>query len=177
MRRLLERGVRCPRATGAGRWFDAVAALLGIRARVSYEGQAAAELEAAASPGEAEPYPVALAPGERGAEEIDLRPAVRAIVAELRAGTPTGVISARFHETLAAAAADACVRARKATGVSLAALSGGCFQNRRLLERTAARLEQAGLEVVRHRRVPPNDGGIALGQAAIAARRLAEEGR
>jgi hydrogenase maturation protein HypF len=86
-------------------------------------------------------------------------------------------IAARFHETLAQVIATACRRARERTGLDVAALSGGCFQNRRLAERAAALLEQAGFEVLIHRHVPPNDGGIALGQAAVAARRLRREVR
>jgi hydrogenase maturation protein HypF len=176
---LVARGGASPPATGAGRWFDAVAALCGLRCSVSYEGQAAAELEAAAAPGSWEPYPTSYAPGAGpdGAGEIDLRPTVREIAAALHRGVAVAEVSARFHETLAAAVAEACVRARCELGIEAVALSGGCFQNRRLLERTAARLEQVGFEVLRHRRVPPNDGGIALGQAAVAARRIAEEER
>lgn len=151
-------------STGAGRWFDAVAALCGLRHRVSYEGQAAAELEALADPHGA-PYPFAIDHGRPF--EIDLRPTVRAIAAALRAGVPAGAISARFHETLAHAVREACRRA----GGTTVALTGGCFQNRRLTERAAALLRADGVEVLLHHRVPPNDGGIALGQAAVAAAR------
>jgi hydrogenase maturation protein HypF len=84
-------------------------------------------------------------------------------------------VAARFHETLARAALWACLRERDASGLSLVALSGGCFQSRVLSERCAVLLAGAGFEVLEHRRVPPNDGGIALGQAAVAARRLARE--
>ena len=176
VRRMLERRFACPPATGAGRWFDAVAALCGGRARVSYEGQAAAELEALSARGAWQPYPFEVAPGP--ADEIDLRPTVRALAADLRRGASPGEIAARFHETLGAAVLAACVRARRAHGISVVALSGGCFQSRLLLGICAARLEGAGFEVLRHRKVPPNDGGVALGQAAVAARRLAErEGR
>jgi hydrogenase maturation protein HypF len=177
VRRLVEGGVSSPRATGAGRWFDAVSALCGVRTEVSYEGQAAAELEALAAPRTCEPYAFALAPGA-GGDEADLRPTVRAIAAELRGGVPVEAISGRFHETLAHVVVAACRRGREASGVSLVALTGGCFQNRRLLERCAALLGGAGFEVLVHRAVPPNDGGVALGQAAVAAHRLArEEGR
>ncbi|BDG01379.1 carbamoyltransferase HypF [Anaeromyxobacter oryzae] len=172
---LLARGVASPRATGAGRWFDAVAALCAVRDEISYEGQAAVELEGVAAPGEAAPYPFALAPGRAGTE-VDLRPMVRALAAELRGGAGAASASARFHETLARAVGAACGRAREETRLGTVALSGGCFQNRRLSERCAALLAGAGFEVLRHGKVPPNDGGIALGQAAIAAHRLARGG-
>jgi hydrogenase maturation protein HypF len=171
VRQLAERGFAAPLATGAGRWFDAVSALCGVRREVSYEGQAAAELEAAAAPGRCEPYPFSIAPGP--VEEADLRPTIRAVAADLRRGAAVAAIAARFHETLASVVLDACRRAREAVRVAAVALSGGCFQNRRLLERSAELLEGAGFEVLVHRAVPPNDGGIALGQAAVAARRLA----
>jgi hydrogenase maturation protein HypF len=132
---------------------------------------------ALAAPRTCEPYAFALAPGA-GGDEADLRPTVRAIAAELRGGVPVEAISGRFHETLAHVVVAACRRGREASGVSLVALTGGCFQNRRLLERCAALLGGAGFEVLVHRAVPPNDGGVALGQAAVAAHRLArEEGR
>jgi hydrogenase maturation protein HypF len=174
VRRLVERGVASPPATGAGRWFDAVSALCGIRAAVTYEGQAAAELEAVAAPGRHEAYPFRIAPGP--VDEADLRPTVRAVAADLRRGVPASTIAARFHETMASIVLDACRRARAARGPGTVALSGGCFQNRRLLERCAELLESAGFEVLVHRTVPSNDGGIALGQAAVAAHRLASGG-
>jgi hydrogenase maturation protein HypF len=176
VRRLLAADVASPRATGAGRWFDAVAALCGLRDEISYEGQAAVELEAAATPGPAEPYPWSSAPDGAGADELDLRPAVRAIAADLRAGAGTPAVAARFHETLAQLAAAACRAAREAEGLGCVALSGGCFQNRLLEERVARLLEADGFEVLVHVKVPPSDGGLALGQAAIASRRLAAGG-
>jgi hydrogenase maturation protein HypF len=174
--RLVEAGVASPRATGAGRWFDAVAALCGLRDEIAYEGQAAVELEAAAAPGPAEPYPWSNAPGGEGVEEIDLRPAVRAIAADVRRGAGASSVAARFHETLARIVAAACRRAREVEGLACVALSGGCFQNRLLEERAALLLEADGFEVLVHRKVPPNDGGLALGQAAVASHRLAARG-
>jgi hydrogenase maturation protein HypF len=172
---LVARGIAAPRSTGAGRWLDAVAALCGLRDAVSYEGQAAVELEAVAAPGAWDPYPFDVGLGPDGADEVDLRPAVRALAAALRGGEGVAAVSARFHESLARAALTACLRARDATGLGLVALSGGCFQSRLLSGRCAALLGAAGFEVLEHRQVPPNDGGIALGQAAIATRRLARE--
>jgi hydrogenase maturation protein HypF len=170
-RLLWERPALAPLATGAGRWFDAVAALCGLGSEVSYDGQPAIELEAAASDGEHAPYDFQIdaAPAEPFAG--DQRPAVRAIAGELRAGAAPGHVAARFHETLAAVIATACLRARDGGAPSSVALTGGCFQNRRLTERAAALLERAGFEVLLQRRVPSNDGGLALGQAAVAAYR------
>lgn len=171
VRRLLETQVAAPAATGAGRWFDAVAALCGVRDEVTYEGQAAIELEARAAPGAAEPYPLAL--GEGAAFRLELHPAVRAIAADLGRGAPTAEVAARFWETMARAVVLGCERARAGTGVTTVALSGGCFQSARLTERVVALLGAAGFEVLVHRRVPPNDGGLSLGQAAVASYRLA----
>jgi hydrogenase maturation protein HypF len=167
MRELFARPSLSPRATGAGRWFDAVAALCGVRDEVSYEAQAAIELEALAGGEAADPLPFGLETGEPWS--IDLRPTVRALAAELKAGTSTAVLAARFHETFAQLLVLGCVQARDAHGVNTAALSGGCFQNRRLTERAQSLLTRHGFEVLLHREVPPNDGGVALGQAAVAA--------
>jgi hydrogenase maturation protein HypF len=160
---LLERRVGCPESTGAGRWFDAVAALCGLRTHTSYEGQAAIELEAAAAPECRGPYEFHL-----DGTVVELRTMIRAIAADVRLGVPVGEISARFHETLAHAIWAVCRRER---GPDLVVLSGGCFQNRRLSERTQALLEQDGFRVLQQCRVPAGDGGLSLGQAAIAMAR------
>ncbi|HZJ54004.1 MAG TPA: Sua5/YciO/YrdC/YwlC family protein [Myxococcaceae bacterium] len=160
------------RATGAGRWFDAVAALCGFAGAISYEGQAAIELEARAAE-VPEPYVFELV-GEPFA--ADLRPAVREMAGDLVGGRPSSEVAGRFHETMARIVAAGCGRIREASGVRTVALSGGCFQNRRLTERSLALLEADGFDVLLHRRVPPNDGGVSLGQAAIAAARLGEKG-
>lgn len=173
---LLARKFAAPLATGAGRWFDAVSALLGIRSEVSYEGQAAIELEAIASDCEGFALEFELGRDAEGALEIDLRPAIRGIVAAEDAGVPREEIAAGFHTMLARAITRSCVLAREETGVATAALTGGCFQNRRLTEETRDRLLSEGFEVLLHRRVPPNDGGLALGQAAVAAWRLSHGG-
>ncbi len=179
VRQLLERNVRAPAATGAGRWFDAVAALCGFSGSVTYEGQAASELEALAGGSGGESFSFALVDTAGDATfEIDLRPAVRQIARALREGVRPPVISARFHETLARAVLASSRRARRQTGIATVALSGGCFQNRLLTERARELLELDGFEVLIHRRVPPNDGGLALGQAAVAGfrRRARMEG-
>ncbi|MDB4959795.1 MAG: [NiFe] hydrogenase metallocenter assembly protein HypF [Myxococcales bacterium] len=166
IRALLATSLPAP-ATGAGRWFDAVAALLGVGRDISYDGQAAAQLEALAAPMDASPFEIAIS----GADpfEIDLRPTICEIARELRQDTAAPILAARFHATVAFAILEACRRSALRT----VALTGGCFQNRRLLEQTAALLEGNGYEVLVHRRVPPNDGGLALGQAAVASFRLA----
>jgi hydrogenase maturation protein HypF len=148
-----------PLASGMGRLFDAVAAILGVREPVTYEGQAAVELEQLAGAGPAEPY------AWRFGDTTGL---VSVCASELRAGRHREEIAARFHETVAAAAASACAEVG-APGTVI--LSGGSFQNLRLLESTRARLEALGFRVLAHRLVPPNDGGVSYGQAAVAARR------
>ncbi|MBA3735219.1 MAG: carbamoyltransferase HypF [Actinobacteria bacterium] len=152
--------VNAPLSSGMGRLFDAVAALLGVRNEVTYEGQAAIELESLAGEVEARPYPWVFG---RGAELVAL---VYADLADGRAGVE---IAAAFHETVAAAAAAACADAAEPRTV---VLSGGSFQNLRLLASTRRHLDELGFRVLSHRRVPPNDGGISYGQAAVAARTI-----
>jgi len=150
-----------PLSSGMGRLFDAVAAVLGVRERTTYEGQAAIELEQAAGDAAAEPYPW------RFGDSAGL---VATCHAERAAGRPVEEIAARFHETVAAGATSVCAAAG---GPGLVVLSGGTFQNVRLLESTRRRLEEHGFRVLSHRMVPANDGGISYGQAAVAARRIA----
>jgi hydrogenase maturation protein HypF len=167
---LARTGLASPPTSSVGRLFDAVAALSGIRREVTYEGQAAIELEDACEPGEAEPYPLPLA--ERDAlHTLDARPTIRAIVADLAAGRPPGRVAARFHDGLAAATAEACARVCVQREVATVVLSGGVFANRRLLARTRALLEARDLRVLVPERLPPGDGGISYGQAAVAAAR------
>ncbi|MGZ4319638.1 MAG: carbamoyltransferase HypF [Gaiellaceae bacterium] len=150
-----------PLACGMGRLFDAVAAVLGVRERVTYEGQAAVELEQLAGEAPADPYPW------RFGDPTDL---VTVCYLERQAGHPREEVAARFHETVASAAAEACA---ESGGPQTVVLSGGSFQNLRLLDSTRARLGALGFRVLTHRLVPPNDGGISYGQAAVAARRAA----
>jgi hydrogenase maturation protein HypF len=158
-----------PVTTSMGRLFDAVAALCGIRARVNYEGQAAIELEgAAADGGQQAPYDL---PVVGGAVTLDARETVRAVVHDLDAGTPIPTVAARFHAAVAEATARACADAAARHGLDTVVLSGGVFQNRLLLERTAAALDDGGLRVLTPERLPPGDGGISFGQAAVAAAR------
>jgi hydrogenase maturation protein HypF len=172
---LARSGVASPLTTSVGRLFDAVAALCGVRAEVTYEGQAAAELEALAEPAEAGSYPLPLRDDGGAPVILDARPTVRAVVDDLRAGAAVAKIAARFHNALAAATATACTRAADRCGTETVVLSGGVFQNRRLLETTRELLRTAGLRVLTPEVLPPNDGGIAYGQLAVAAARLAED--
>ena len=170
---LLRSGTAAPVTTSAGRLFDAVAALCGLRAEVSYEGQAAIELEAACDPAERGAYPLPVTVRD-GALVLDARASVAAAAADVRAGVATGRIAARFHHGLADATAAACARIAAERRLDTVVLSGGVFQNLVLLARTRRRLAAAGLRVLVPRRLPANDGGIAFGQAAVAAARTAE---
>ncbi|MFN8589282.1 MAG: carbamoyltransferase HypF [Candidatus Eisenbacteria bacterium] len=169
--RVMERTLGTPRTSSAGRLFDALAALAGLGERVTFEGEAAMRFENAADPGERAAYPAAvLAPASSGGPHVvDWEPLLRAALDDLARGTPAGTIAARAHAGLARAIAAVAALA----GESRVALSGGCFQNRRLVEETKALLETQGHRVLLHRFVPPNDGGISLGQAAVAAARAA----
>ena len=143
-----------------------------MRREVSYEGQAAIELEALADRAAIDPYPLDV---EHGATALTLDPrrAIGAALDDVAAGVPVGAISARFHAGLARATIEALVLVAGRRELDLAVLSGGVFQNRLLLELTAAGLEQAGLRVLVPERLPPNDGQIAFGQVAVGAARLA----
>jgi hydrogenase maturation protein HypF len=158
-------GVAAPVTTSVGRLFDAVAALCGLRPVVTYEGQAAAELEALCDPHERGSYPLPAGDGSL----LDARETIRAVARDVAAGVRPGVVSARFHRALADATARALVEVAGRHGIEIAVLSGGVFQNARLLAWTGARLEAAGLRVLVPERLPPNDGGISYGQAAVAA--------
>jgi hydrogenase maturation protein HypF len=175
---LVRTGVASPRTTSMGRLFDAVAALCGLRARVNYEGQAAAELEAAADPAETGAYPLPVIAAGSGDVEVllDARELFAAAAEEGRRGQPVGSISARFHNAVAEATAEACVAEAERRGLESVVLSGGVFQNRLLLERTAALLRERGLTPLIPEGLPPNDGGISFGQAAVASARLAMGG-
>ena len=165
--RMLARGVNTPRTTSAGRLFDGVAALVGLHPETSFEGQAAMALEFLADRSVRDGYPFELRDGGPGIV-LDWEPTLRAILEDGRRGTPRGVVSARFHNALAAG----IVALARAVGEPTVALTGGCFQNRLLLERTVPMLRGAGFGVLLHRQLPPNDGGISLGQVAVAASRL-----
>jgi hydrogenase maturation protein HypF len=168
--RMARSGFAAPVTTSMGRLFDAVAALAGVRARVSYEGQAAAELEGAAARAAADaPYPL---PVEDGPPVVlDARPTVLAVARDVDAGASPAAVAARFHAAVARATARACAVVAERHGLSTVVLSGGVFQNRLLLDAAVEALESGGLRVLVPERLPPNDGGISYGQAAVAAAR------
>jgi hydrogenase maturation protein HypF len=167
VRRMAARGVNTPRARGVGRYFDAVGALVLGRSNARYEGEIALALNGAADPGERGVYPFSIDTSASPAT-LDLAPMVREVVADLLAGGSPGAISARFHNTLAKATGALVRLGASRSGRLPVVLTGGCFQNALLAERI---LEDLGDEfrVLLHRRVPPGDGGIALGQAFVAA--------
>jgi hydrogenase maturation protein HypF len=160
-----------PTTSSAGRLFDAVAAMCGVRLEVSYEGQAAIEFEALADRAGGDPYAFPMEAKEMIV--LNPRPTIMAVLADIGAGVPVATISARFHQTIAQATAEALVIAAERAELDTAVLSGGVFQNRLLLRLTADALEQAGLRVLTPRLLPPNDGQIAYGQVAVAAAQLA----
>ncbi|NLT33372.1 MAG: carbamoyltransferase HypF [Acidobacteria bacterium] len=167
--RMLARGIRSPWTTSAGRLFDAAASLAGLRQKIRFEGQAAMELESAAGGGETgDAYPFELRDPERAQADpliVDWEPLLWAIIADVRAAVPPATIAARFHNALA----DIIVAVARKMEVPRVVLTGGCFQNRILLEGAVGRLNAEGFRPYWHQRVPPNDGGIALGQIAAAS--------
>ncbi len=193
---MLERGLNAPVTTSAGRLFDAVAALLDLHQQVTFEGQAAMALEFLADPTEEGAYPLPVTrtkdEGRRTKDEgqkpvdrshqsssalrpssfvLDWGPLVEGVLEDLQRGIKPGIIAGRFHNALV----EAILAVAQAVGERRVALTGGCFQNRLLTERATRRLSEAGFEVLLHRQVPPNDGGISLGQVAVAAARLERE--
>jgi hydrogenase maturation protein HypF len=167
VRRMLATGLRCFTAHGAGRYFDGIGALVLERPTAAYEGHVAMEWDGVAEPSERASYPYDI-DRRFSPWTIDLRPMVREIVRQVRAGQPASMISARFHNTLVAATAEAVRAAAREYGRLPVVLTGGCFQNPRLAETLAAGLGEQ-FTVYLHQRVPPGDGGIALGQAVVAA--------
>ncbi|MGH2651774.1 MAG: carbamoyltransferase HypF, partial [Actinomycetota bacterium] len=166
---LARSGVSSPLTSSAGRLFDAVASILGLRDRVDFEAQAAMELEALAEPEADRVYAVRLEDQE-GRVVVQTPDIVRGVVEDLLAGVGSDRIGSRFHATLADVIVKTCAHVRERSGLDRVALSGGVFQNVRLLRLAVDGLRRAGFQVYTHHQVPPNDGGLALGQAAIAAR-------
>jgi hydrogenase maturation protein HypF len=156
-------------SSSCGRLFDAVAAMLGLRQRASYEGQAALELEMSADPHANQLLPYELL-NEGGQIIFDPLLMVRDIFEQQKQGADPATLAGRFHASLAAMTLDVCEELRSRTALQRIVLSGGVFQNCLLTEMTLARLEDSGFEVLMHSLVPPNDGGLALGQAIVAAR-------
>lgn len=172
--RLTRSGLQAPRTTSVGRLFDAVAAWCGAGRATTYEGQAAVLLEtlAGSARGERPPYPMPLAERD-GIYVLDARETAHAALRDVARGVASEEVALAFHRGLAEATARALLHIARARGVEAVVLSGGVFQNRLLLEQTVSALEGRGVRVLLPRRVPPNDGGIAFGQVAVASSRMA----
>jgi hydrogenase maturation protein HypF len=163
----LEKKINTPVTSSMGRLFDAAAAMAGVRQQVNYEGQAAIEFEALADPAEEGKYPFGLE-----GDQVRVRGVLEALVSDVKSGVPVAKISARFHNGVAEAVREMCATIKSETGIDEVALSGGVWQNITLLGRTLSLLKKAGFRVYLHREVPPNDGGLSLGQVVVAAARL-----
>lgn len=167
LRQMLARGVNAPLTSSVGRLFDAVASLLGLRQVAGFEGQAAMEVEFAADTSVTDDaYELSLSDGV-----WDWTPLMHDLLRDIDQQIPTATIAAKFHHALV----EGIVAVARAVGEECVALTGGCFQNKRLTERAVKRLAEEGFRPYWHQRVPPNDGGIALGQVLAAARALALE--
>jgi len=169
---MVDRGINTIPTSSCGRLFDAVAALLGVRHEITYEAQAAIELEtlARSSPSSNHIYPFTIGDGTIRTGDI-----LAAIISDLESGMPAAKIARAFHDTMAEVAARMALDARVKSGIDVVALSGGCFQNRLLQAAAIERIEREGFTVLVHHRVPANDGGLALGQALVAAACLNSE--
>jgi hydrogenase maturation protein HypF len=170
LKTMLKEGIHSPLTSSVGRLFDGVAALIGLRQKISFEGQAAMELESClegVETGESYQFKISDAgQTEQAPFILDWQPVLEGVLADLQRGLPAGEISAKFHHALV----EALISIARRVGRRQVALTGGCFQNRYLTERAVKRLEQEGFRPYWHQRVPPNDGGIALGQI-LAVRR------
>jgi hydrogenase maturation protein HypF len=160
-----------PLTSSLGRLFDGVAALLGVRQTISYEGQAAIELEAMADPTETGSYPLDLSSDNL----VDLTTLIAGLINDFHQGESIPALSAKFHNTLVALVVELASRAKSTYGVDRVALSGGVWQNMTLLIHSIQSLSHAGFTVLTHHHIPPNDGGISLGQAAIGLQSLSVE--
>lgn len=172
IKRQLKQGLNSPLTSSAGRLFDGVSALAGVRGEIEYEAQAAIELEMIVLDEqggvEGEPYPFSIVE-QQGVKVVKLGELISAVVQDIREQIPASVISVKFHRTMAQIIADMCNIISREKGINKVALSGGVFQNRLLLKQTVAALHKEGFIVYTHRLVPCNDGGISLGQAVVAS--------
>ena len=173
--KIIENKINSPLTSGLGRLFDGVAAIMGVRRKVSFEGQAAMELEGQVNETSGAAFPFEIKRDDEGCFILDMSATIRSIVDGIRKGTSKGELSFSFHQTVARAFAAMAKEIRVITGINRVALSGGCFQNRILLERSVTELESAGFTVYCHKQVPANDGGVALGQAVIAGSIIKKE--
>lgn len=181
--RMIERGINCPMTSSAGRLLDAVSALLGICEQPTYEGEAAILLEAAAEPS-SESYEIALVKNTATEQStahdtsvvlLDAEPLFRALLDDMQAGVPVTIMAAKTHNAMIAAIVQSCLVANAAYGISIVALAGGVFMNRFITEGAIAALEGAGFTVALGKELPPNDGAISYGQAAVAAARANQQ--
>jgi hydrogenase maturation protein HypF len=171
VQKMVRAGFHSPLTSSAGRLFDAVAAILGLCDVTTYEAQAAIRLESIADSRVTDQYPFAVQTSNRP-WVLDFGPTIRAILAERGQGTAPGEISARFHNTMAASILHVCRYLRGQRDLNVVALSGGVFQNELLLRRTVEALQSRHFNVFTNTAVPLNDGGLALGQATVAAERM-----
>ena len=165
--KMLDKNINSPLASSCGRLFDAAASFIGIRDEISYEGQAAMELESFCAPGVMEGYNFSICKEEEQFI-VDPREIFIDMIRDLKDKIDKKIIAAKFHNTVAEFTLDLCVKIRENTGMNKIALSGGVFQNKYLTEKVVSLLEYKGFKVFIHRKVPPNDGGISLGQAVVA---------
>lgn len=163
----LERGFNVVPTSSMGRLFDAVSALIGVCQKITYEAQAAIELESIADSSDDAHYAFDIS-----GSIIDPSPVLRSVVDDVRRGVPAGIVAMRFHRAVADAVHQLSVALREREGIGTIGLSGGVFQNMTLTGLVQRKLESGGFRVVTHRLVPPNDGGIALGQAMVAAAKV-----
>lgn len=167
LKKATAKGINAPLTSSCGRLFDGVAAVvLGLYGQVSFEGEGAMMLEKTAAPEEKGHYPHTVS--REVPFQVDWRPLWQALVEDLQKGTGQEIVSARFHNTVANIILEVTLRISEETGIKKVALTGGVFQNRYLLQRTVAHLTNAGLAVLLHRRLPPSDRSISVGQAMIA---------
>lgn len=171
LRKMVQSRINAPETSSLGRLFDAVSGMLGVCRRASYEGQPAIELEAVADESCTGAYDFAIA-ADATASQVDMAPAIRQIVKDIRDGVGPPIVSAKFHNAVANASLAMCLRIREKYPLRKVALSGGVFQNLLLAERLSGELTQNGFEVLQHREAPPNDGGLSLGQAVVARTRM-----
>jgi hydrogenase maturation protein HypF len=169
--KLIQSRFNSPFTSGMGRLFDAVSALLGVCEQSTYEGQAAMELEMAIDNGTEDHYDF-LYQEQEGSCCVNPSPLFSGICSDLKDGKPVGHISTKFHNSIASMIATVCLRLRERYKLNSVALSGGCFQNGFLISKCISKLSEAGFTALHHQFVPPNDGGIALGQALIANERF-----
>ena len=165
----LQNKINAPQTSSMGRLFDAASALIGIRQAVNYEGQAAIEMEAILDPQETGYYPTGF---DSSTTEINLKPLWEALIEDLQKNTPSPILSARFHNTIAQLSLEVCLAIQSIRNIKTVVLSGGVWQNRYLLKKTHTLLTNNQLTVLTHQRVPANDGGIALGQLMIASKQI-----